>query len=97
MRDDPELFAETLGWLHKARDDLEASRRCLEDPVPLCAVTAFLAQQAVEKALKAFLTFHQVDFEKTHNLDVLGQKCVANKCVACPDCRSSRYAYQICG
>ncbi len=47
MPRDPALTAETVGWLEKA---LEASRRCLEDPAPLCAVAAFLAQQAVEKA-----------------------------------------------
>jgi HEPN domain-containing protein len=77
MPHDPALIAETRGWMDKARDDLEASRRCLEDSPPLFAVTAFLAQQAAEKALKALLTFHQKDFEKTHNLDELGQQCVA--------------------
>jgi HEPN domain-containing protein len=74
---DPALAAETRGWLEKAHDDLEASRRCLAHPAPLCAVAAFLAQQAAEKAFKGFLTLHQTNFEKTHNLDELGQKCAA--------------------
>jgi HEPN domain-containing protein len=74
---DRALTAETRGWLEKACEDLEASGRCLGGPTPLCAVAAFLAQQAAEKTFKAFLTFHQVDFEKTHNLDELGQKCTA--------------------
>jgi HEPN domain-containing protein len=40
-------------------------------------VAAFHAQQAAEKSMKALLTFHGVDFEKSHNLDELGRKCVS--------------------
>jgi HEPN domain-containing protein len=35
------------------------------------------AQQAAEKAMKAFLAWHDVPFRKTHNLEELGQQCVA--------------------
>ncbi len=77
MPHDPELIAEIRSWLVKARDDLEAAHRCLEGGKPLTSIAAFHAQQATEKSFKAFLTFHSVDFEKTHNLEVLGQKCVA--------------------
>ncbi len=73
---DPGLIAETQAWLQKAGDDLEASRRCLEQHPPLYAIGAFLAQQTAEKALKAFLTFHQTDFDKTHNLRDLGEQCL---------------------
>ena len=72
---DAGLKAETQAWLQKASDDLEASRRCVEQSPSLYAIGAFLAQQAAEKALKAFLTFHQSDFEKTHNLRDLGEQC----------------------
>jgi HEPN domain-containing protein len=37
----------------------------------------FHAQQAAEKTMKAFLAWHDVPFRKTHNLEELGQQCVA--------------------
>lgn len=35
----------------------------------------FHCQQAAEKSLKAFLTWHQKPFPKTHNLTVLSGSC----------------------
>jgi len=35
------------------------------------------SQQAAEKAAKAFLTFHQVPFRKTHSLPDLGSQCAS--------------------
>jgi HEPN domain-containing protein len=35
----------------------------------------FHAQQAVEKYLKAFLIFHDVDFPRTHDVDFLLMEC----------------------
>src|SRR4051812_34885166 len=37
----------------------------------------FHCQQAVEKALKAFLTFHERTFRKTHDLGDLSRECLA--------------------
>jgi HEPN domain-containing protein len=37
----------------------------------------FHSQQAAEKAVKAFLTYHQVPFRKTHNLTDLGSQCAS--------------------
>lgn len=37
----------------------------------------FHAQQAVEKALKAFLALHDTPFRKTHDLVELGRQCVS--------------------
>ena len=37
----------------------------------------FHCQQAVEKALKAFLTWHDCRFRKTHDLVEIGGQCVA--------------------
>ncbi len=37
----------------------------------------FHAQQAVEKALKAFLVWHQLEFPKTHDLSLLLELCAS--------------------
>jgi HEPN domain-containing protein len=41
------------------------------------AEALFPRQQAVEKALKAFLTFHERTFRKTHDLGGLGPGCLS--------------------
>jgi HEPN domain-containing protein len=72
MPGEDRLIAE---WLAKAADDLEAAGRALR-PEPVCWVAAFHAQQAAEKLLKALLTRHRVEFERTHNIDYLLDLCV---------------------
>jgi HEPN domain-containing protein len=44
---------------------------------PLIGDAAFHCQQAAEKALKAFLTWRDVPFRKTHDLAEIGQQCIA--------------------
>ncbi|MHB8384408.1 MAG: HEPN domain-containing protein [Candidatus Binataceae bacterium] len=68
---DPALVAETRDWLIKASEDLEAS--VLLSKAALPALVAFHAQQAAEKAF----TWHKDEFLKTHDLDILGDDCVA--------------------
>jgi len=54
-------------WLDRAKSSLAISKNKSDDDIfyeDLC----FQAQQAVEKALKGFLVFYNVDPEKTHNL-----------------------------
>ncbi len=55
-------------WLEKAESDLLASRHLLQGHADLAPTAAFHAQQAVEKALKALLVWHQVEFSKTHDI-----------------------------
>src|SRR5260370_38227166 len=52
-------------WLSQAHKDLNAAR-LLASPEPSRSV--FHSQQAAEKAAKAFLSFHDVPFRKTHDL-----------------------------
>ncbi len=55
-------------WLMKAEDDWRLCRRLAMDSESYAEATAFHAQQAVEKYLKAFLTWHQIEFPKTHDI-----------------------------
>lgn len=76
MQHDPELVAETRSWLVKARQDPGAGEHDLRASPPFAADAVFHAQQAAEKALKAFLTWHSVPFRKTHLLEELGEQCL---------------------
>jgi HEPN domain-containing protein len=65
-------------WLSKAGLDLRAAAH--ESSAPdegLWGDVMFHAQQAAEKAMKAFLAWHDVPVRKTHNLEELGRQCVA--------------------
>lgn len=73
---DPVRAADTRGWLAKARMDLRGAEVDLAASPPLCGDAAFHCQQAVEKALKAFLTWHDQPFRKTHDLVELGNQAV---------------------
>ena len=66
---------ETHRWMAKAHDDLRAAE--ISASGKLGEVAVFHCQQAAEKALKAFLTYHQCPFRKTHNLQELGEACLA--------------------
>jgi HEPN domain-containing protein len=58
-------------WLGKARQDLEAAAALLAHDPPFLYPVCFHAQQAAEKYLKAFLTWHQIEFPKTHSIKEL--------------------------
>lgn len=77
MPHDPELVAEAKAWLAKASEDLRAAEVELAARPPLLSHTVFHAQQAAEKAMKGFLTWHQTAFRKTHNLVEVGEVCHA--------------------
>jgi HEPN domain-containing protein len=77
MPHDPALVAETRAWLSKAAKDLAAAQYELLATPPFAEDVLFHAQQAVEKSLKAFLTWHGNPFRKTHNLVELGGACAA--------------------
>lgn len=58
-------------WLAKAEEDLFVSGVILEAEMASYGTAGFHAQQAAEKALKALLVRHQVEFRRTHELQEL--------------------------
>jgi HEPN domain-containing protein len=81
---DPELVAETRDWLQRAAHDLGAGRVDLGVEPPFTGDAVFHAQQAAEKAMKAFLTWHSHIFGKTHNLTDLGTMCAGHDATLVP-------------
>ena len=77
MAPDPEKLADTRAWLRKAATDLRAAEHERRAKPPITADIVFHAQQLAEKSLKAFLTWHDEPFRKTHNLVELGEQCSA--------------------
>jgi HEPN domain-containing protein len=73
---DPAKAEETAAWLNKADEDLQAARVLAKSPEPLPEVAVFHCQQAVEKAFKAFLVWHDVPFRRTHSLEEIGEQCL---------------------
>ena len=78
MGPDDARLQDTRAWLSKAELDLKAAAHEMAAPGEgLWGDVMFHAQQAAEKAIKAFLAWHDVPFRKTHNLEELGQQCLA--------------------
>ncbi len=71
----PPDLAELLRWLEKADHDRRTAAALIELSQPITDTAAFHCQQAVEKTLKAFLFWHGIDFEKTHDLRALTLRC----------------------
>jgi HEPN domain-containing protein len=69
--------ADTISWFAKAAKDLRAGNHELTAVSPLTDDTVFHAQQAAEKAMKDFLTWHDQPFRKTHDLGEIGRQCMA--------------------
>jgi len=66
---------EVREWLQKAEKDLLSARILLEHDPPVLETACFHCQQAVEKALKAFLVLNAVPFEKVYSLTYLLDLC----------------------
>lgn len=75
MPHEPEKVAECRAWLDRAWADLDSATILVGAARPRPDTTLFHCQQAVEKAWKAFLFWHDVPFRKTHNLRELGEGC----------------------
>jgi HEPN domain-containing protein len=58
-------------WLSKAEEDLGAAEILISHKTSYLSAVGFHCQQAAEKFLKAWLTFNQIEFPKTHDLGAL--------------------------
>ena len=65
----------TTKWINIAERDLMAAEQGLKVCPVLAEIVCFHCQQAAEKYLKAYLVKHQVEFQKTHNIMSLINKC----------------------
>ncbi len=68
-----EVVEKAREWLKKAERDLKAANILLREGI--YDYSLFHSQQAVEKFLKAFLTYHNKIFRKTHNIPLLVNLC----------------------
>jgi hypothetical protein len=75
MTPDQLRHEEARAWLDRDQRDLRAAKLLIAGGAN--AEALFHCQQAVEKALKAFLTFHEKAFRKTHDLGDLSPECLA--------------------
>jgi HEPN domain-containing protein len=63
-------------WLFRAKEDISVIESLLSfNPEYYTSTICFHAQQAVEKYLKAFLVYHDIDFPRTHDVDYLILEC----------------------
>ena len=62
---------DTARWLRYAAEDLTTAETLLAQAHVPPRQACWFAQQAAEKALKAVLIFLQIDFRRTHDLNVL--------------------------
>jgi HEPN domain-containing protein len=89
------LLDETRRWVERAQGDLRAAEICA---VELPATALFHCQQAAEKYMKAYLTWNQKVFRKTHELRELAEACAqidpALKSTLDPAEALSKYAWQ---
>ncbi len=67
---------EIQAWLIKAQQDLHSAEWLVESPDRLYNAVGFHCQQSAEKVLKAYLTWRDEAFEKTHSLVALISKCL---------------------
>lgn len=62
-------------WFVKAGNDLKIALREMEAEDPATDAVCFHFQQAVEKTLKAWLTWQDIEYRPIHNIEVLLATC----------------------
>lgn len=65
-----------LKWLFYSQTDLNAGKNLLTFGERYTGVAAYHAQQSMEKCLKAYHLFNNLEILKTHDLNLLLSKCI---------------------
>ena len=69
-------YTEAKRWIRLAQRDDNVATHLYDTLIPMPVETiCFHCQQAVEKALKAILAYHEEDVPKTHNIRILAELC----------------------
>lgn len=63
-------------WIEKAESDFATARILIFGEEKHLDTGVYHCQQTIEKSLKAFLTFHDATFSKTHDLENLVSCCL---------------------
>jgi len=58
-------------WIMKARRDLLSAKRLARGKEPYFDTAIYHCQQLAEKAVKGWMVYHDISFEKTHDLRLL--------------------------
>ena len=66
---------EVQQWLTKSQRDLKVAWVLFKNEESLLDAVVYHCQQSAEKSLKAYLTYRDTSFRKTHDLDVLIDLC----------------------
>ncbi|MEO5358386.1 MAG: HEPN domain-containing protein [Nitrospirae bacterium YQR-1] len=64
-----------ISWFRKAENDLINAGYTMTMSNPPCDTVCFHAEQCAEKYLKGFLTYHQIEFPRTHSIENLVGLC----------------------
>ncbi|MBM3746081.1 MAG: HEPN domain-containing protein [Acidobacteria bacterium] len=76
MPHDEVRAGDTRAWLDQAAKDLRRVEILLATAPPDVEGALFHSQQAAEKALKGFLTWHDIAFRWVHELGEIGRQCL---------------------
>jgi len=76
---DSAKYEEVQQWLNKSQRDLKVAWVLLNHEESLLDAVVYHCQQSAEKALKAYLTYQNVAFRKTHDLDILVDLCALSE------------------
>jgi HEPN domain-containing protein len=76
MQPEDTQVTDARAWLAKTVQDLRRVEILLAATPADVEGALFHSEQAAEKALKAFLTWHDVRFRRVHDLEEIGKQCV---------------------